>query len=345
MRYNKKHFNIGAKMEAYVGIDVSKRWLNLALVVDGDCVCEFRIDYNQSEIANVINKLHVTAPKRELLFACEATGQYHKAMIYQLHELGYRVKVINPRMTHHEKMAKNETSGTDAIDAIIIAKRLQNGDDRFWKPEHEGNVELRELLLRRDQLKKEINREKNRLDRFTRTGPTLRSLKRSISFLENEFELIEEEIKKVIDNNEDIQHDMKLLQSIPGVGYYSSLAFLARIQDVARFNSASELVKYLGLAPLNKISGSSIRKSRLSKTGDALYRSTLYIAAVGQTYRDNVYGKYYRNLRNRGKAGKTSIVALMRKMTRAMYAVLRDQQPFSNELYGNPRIALKNVQV
>jgi len=327
-------------MKAYVGIDVSKKWLDMALWVDGEIVEQLQLDYNRAEVEVAVQELNDIVGKRELIFGCEATGQYHKALVYQLHELGYRQKVINPRMTHHEKMARNISSGNDAIEAVIIAQHLAMRDDPFWKPEHEGNSALRDLVLRRDQLKKELNREKNRLDRFTVFGPAEKSLKRGIKFIEKELEIIEEEIKKVIDEDGQMQEDMELLRTIPGVGYYTSLTFLARIGDVSRFNKADEVVKYLGLAPIVKKSGSSINKARLSKTGDTIFRSTVFNAALVNTNKDNYYGKYYRSLVERGKNGRTALTGVMRKITRAMFAILRDRRPFSINIYGNSKIAL-----
>ncbi|MFP4459904.1 MAG: transposase [Candidatus Zixiibacteriota bacterium] len=202
-------------MKAFVGIDVSKKWLDMALWVDGEIVEQLQLDYNRAEIEKAVQELGSIVGNRELIFGCEATGQYHKALVQQLHELGYRQKVINPRMTHHEKMARNISSGNDAVEAAIIAQHLAIRDDPYWSPEHEGNSELRDLVLRRDQLKKELNREKNRLDRFTTTGPAAKSLKRGIKFIEKELETIEEEIKKVIDEDGQMQEDMELLQTIP----------------------------------------------------------------------------------------------------------------------------------
>ena len=329
-------------MQAYVGIDVSKKWLDLAMFIDGECKSELHIDNERKAIDEAIDKLKVIAGKHEMIFGCEASGQYYKSLIYQLHDQDYRLKVINPRYIHHEKMSQGIISENDKVDASVIARRLYERDDRYWQPADEGNVEIRDLLLRRNQLKNEINREKNRRDRFTNEGACLDSLERSIKFLKNELDLIEKQLKAV--SKKDVIHSeaKKAIRSIGGVGYYVSLAFTAKIGTISRFRTANEVVKYLGLAPHNKESGSSVHKSRMSKTGDVIYRKILYMAAVGNTHRDNVFGKYYQQMIARGRPSKTAIAAVMRKMTRVMFAVWRDNRPFSMDIYGNSKITLTN---
>ena len=332
----------GEKMQAFVGIDVSKKWLNTAMLIDGEIVINRIIDYKKQAIKDLVRILKELAGSRELIFGCEATGQYHKRLAYQIYWMSHEIRVINPRLTHHYKQGENITSETDSVDAVVIARRLSERNDRPWTPADEGDVVLRELLLRREQLKQALNREKNRLDRFENKGPGLASTNRSIKFIRKELDLIEEELHKHIKQSEELHKTVKLLRTIPGVGFLSSVAFVARIGDPSRFDSSDQVVKYLGLSPSTKQSGSSVNKSSLSKKGDRIYRKIIYLAAVSNSSRENIYGDYFLSLKGRGKNGKTAIVGLMRKMTRVMFAVWRDQKPYSEKDYGNPEFALPN---
>ena len=127
---------------------------------------------------------------------------------------------------------------------------------------------------------------------------------------------------------------VKVARSVPGVGRITSNAFIARVGDVGRFYGADEVVSFLGLCPRQKISGSSVNKSFLSRRGDALLRKYLYMAALAATRMDSVYHDYYDSLVSRGVCKKKARVAVMRKLIRVLYAVLRDGVPFSNERYG-----------
>ena len=327
-------------MQAYVGIDVSKRCLDLAMLIDGKHMISLRIDNDQKSIDNAVSRLADIASGHELVFGCEATGVYHKRLVYRLHELGYRVKVINPRLLHHYLLGQNITTETDKIAARVIAKRLSTGDDRYWQPSNDGNPVLLDLMLRRFQLKSELQRERNRKDRYAEPGFVQESLIRNLKHLKCELLVVEAELKRAVKEDDDINHAIELLRSIPRVGFHSAVAFVARIGDVSRFKTANQVVKFLGLAPKVKISGSSVKKGTLSKQGDKKFRSTIFMATLGLVKEENVYGQHYRGLVSRGLKHHTAHIALMRKIARVMFAVLRDERPFTTELYGKPQITL-----
>jgi hypothetical protein len=67
------------------------------------------------------------------------------------------------------------------------------------------------------------------------------------------------------------------------------------------------------------------------------------MGAVSNIRRENVFHEYYRGLISRGKSAKTALVAIMRKMVRAMFAVLRDGIPFSTERYGKQKLSVNNA--
>ncbi|MGC9316349.1 MAG: transposase [bacterium] len=94
---------------------------------------------------------------------------------------------------------------------------------------------------------------------------------------------------------------------------------------------------YIGGADEGKFSGTSVNRSYLSRNGDGLLRRHLYMGAVSTIARNNVYHDYFDSLVGRGKCKKQALAAVMRKIARVVYAVLRDNEPFSIENYGiNP---------
>ncbi|HJO97384.1 MAG TPA: IS110 family transposase [Rhodospirillales bacterium] len=71
----------------------------------------------------------------------------------------------------------------------------------------------------------------------------------------------------------------ELLQTMPGVGPLTALAFVSTVDGSARFAKSSALGAYLGLTPRGHQSGAVAWTGRISKTGDALTRALLYEAA------------------------------------------------------------------
>lgn len=69
--------------------------------------------------------------------------------------------------------------------------------------------------------------------------------------------------------------DVKLLQTIPGVGLLTATALVALVGDVRRFHSRREFASFLGLTPKEDSSALRRRLGAISKQGDASLRMLL----------------------------------------------------------------------
>jgi transposase len=68
--------------------------------------------------------------------------------------------------------------------------------------------------------------------------------------------------------------------TVPGVGAITATAFIATIDDPARFKHSTSVGAYLGLTPRRYQSGMMDVSGHISKTGDALLRCYLFEAAT-----------------------------------------------------------------
>jgi transposase len=154
------------------------------------------------------------------------------------------------------------------------------------------------------------------------------SIENTLSFFTTEIERLEKAIKDHIDRHPDLKEDSKLLQSIPGVGMKVSRTMLT-VMHTHRFKSAESLAAYLGLVPVERQSGSSLKgRSRLSKTGRADIRAVLYMASVvASQYNPHVKALYQRLLAA-GKSKMAAIGACMRKLVHLCFGVVKTRQPY-----------------
>jgi len=60
---------------------------------------------------------------------------------------------------------------------------------------------------------------------------------------------------------ESFMDQIKLLMSIPGVGFFTAVGILAEIGDIARFSSSAKLCSYAGVTPRLNQSGGRNRDS------------------------------------------------------------------------------------
>jgi len=66
--------------------------------------------------------------------------------------------------------------------------------------------------------------------------------------------------------------DVKLLMTIPGIGYYSALLVESEIGDIGRFPFAEKLCSYAGLVPSTYQSGGVVRHGNITKEGSRWLR-------------------------------------------------------------------------
>jgi len=126
--------------------------------------------------------------------------------------------------------------------------------------------------------------------------------------------------------------DIRLLMSIPGVGYYTALLVKAEIGEVSRFPFKERMASYSGLVPSTKSSGGVTRHGRITREGSRWLRWALVEAAlVHLRYDTPVTRAYHRIAERRGR--KTARVASARMLLEVCYSVLRHCLPYYNPLY------------
>ena len=118
------------------------------------------------------------------------------------------------------------------------------------------------------------------------------------------------------------------INSIYGIGEFTTSIIIAELGDINRFNNIKELTAYCGLDPSIKQSGKSINvHGPISKSGNKYMRKILYIACsniitiVGKTKQENDIEIYYRKKRNEGKHHYAAIVACTTKLLRKILAL------------------------
>jgi transposase len=99
-----------------VGVDVSKKWLDVFANPMGDRV-------HVANDATGINKLLTCCRAHSAgLVVMEATGRYHRMAHIALHEAGVKVAIINPYRTRRFADVLGRVAKTDEIDAKVLAR-------------------------------------------------------------------------------------------------------------------------------------------------------------------------------------------------------------------------------
>ena len=91
---------------------------------------------------------------------------------------------------------------------------------------------------------------------------------RVLNPLNDEIKRISKHLRELSGGDEEV----KLLMTVPGVGYYTALLVKAEVGEVSRFGDGDRLCSYAGLVPSTHSSGGVVRHGGITKEGSRWLR-------------------------------------------------------------------------
>ena len=325
-------------MSAILGIDISKATFDCVLLVDEQSAYqEFENNSTGFEQLRLwLLEQGITTARA----AIEATGRYGDALALDLHCAGFTVSLINPRYIKAFGQSLGKYHKTDKQDAQLIALYCQMHRPEPWTPNSPLLEQLKQETRHLQNLKTSRQQAANRLGSGLSDPFVKQQLVAQIAFLDEQIAALQKQIKQTLLADETLQHDYKLLLSIPAIGENTAPIILAEIGNLGDFETANALAAYAGLTPRLFQSGSSVhRPSHISKQGNSHLRTALYMPALGAP-RWNLRCRHLeQRLQERGKSGKLIVVANMHLLLRIAYGVLKHQQPYDPLYLHSPALA------
>jgi transposase len=308
-----------------LGIDIAKQKFDVSLLVE-----EKTKHKTCKNSAEGFEALTVWLEKQGVgkVHAClEATGNYGEDLGIYLHEAGHTVSIINPARIKGFAQSELIRTKTDKIDASLIARFCLAMKPGIWTPPAPEIRSLRALVRRVDSLIDMRSQEKNRIS--TAHESVVLLIKEHIVYLDKEIEKIRRQIDDLIGKNPHLKQRKDLLASIPGLGKATIPHLLAALNDLEKFRHVREVVAFIGLAPKETLSGSSIKgKPRLCKIGHARLRKALFMPALVSIQCNPAMIAFYNRLKYKGKNGKVIVCAIMRKLVHVIFGVLKSGKKY-----------------
>jgi transposase len=305
----------------YVGIDIAKGYLDVAVVPDGE---GWRVAHDTAGLTVVVAGGLGLAPG---LVVLEATGGWEVLLAGMLATAGVPVAIVNPRQVRDFARALGKLAKTDALDARVLALFAERVQPAPRTLPDEAAQALGALVTRRRQLLQMLTAEKNRLGIAPKA--LHKSLQRHIDWLKQELAEVDRELADAVRRSPLWRAQENLLKSVPGVGRVLSVTLLADLPELGRL-SHKEIAALVGVAPLNRDSG-TLRGRRTIWGGRAPVRAVLYMAALVATRHNPVIRALYQRLLAAGKTKKVALVACMRKLLTILNAILKHQTPWHYE--------------
>lgn len=306
-------------MSEYVGADVSKSWLDVALAEQGSVV---RVANDASGVQGLVGQLKAAQPERIVL---EAAGGLEKALVRALREQALPVAVVNPRQVRDFARATGRLAKTDRIDAQVLAQFAMVLKPEPRQMKDDGESELTALVRRRHQVTELLTMEKNRKKLVT-SAIVLASLERTIGGLAQELAELDQAINQLIEASPAWHKRSGLYRSVPGAGPRLASTLLAELPELGRLNR-KQVASLAGVAPLNWDSG-IFRGKRAIWGGRCQVRGPLYMAALVAARHNPVIRAFYLRLVALGKPKKLVLVACMRKLLTILNAMAAQSTPW-----------------
>jgi transposase len=269
----------------------------------------------------------------ETVVCMEATGVYGEAVAYQLHAQGWWLAVHSPleiKRAFYPVGHKN-----DAVDSRQIAEYAVRYQDRLrqWQPKPELLAQIQALLQLREQYVRQKTAHKNALRaakrKQVRTPLAEQLLQESIQQLERNIDTLVKEIRRLFKQDDDLQRNLHLLISIPGVGLLLAAHALVMMEQLQEPLNPKVLAAYLGISPYEHTSGKSVRKRATSRHfGPATMRKLIHLGARSLRTHHAGFRHYFERKVAEGKKKRLVINSIGNKLVRIICAVIREQQPY-----------------
>lgn len=119
----------------------------------------------------------------------------------------------------------------------------------------------------------------------------------------------------------------RILDTHPGISYYSGLLIAVEIGEIERFPNHGKLCSYAGLVPSMHASGGKVHMGSITKQGSKWLRWILVECALHAIKKSPHYQNLYTRVAYKHGKG-TARVAVARSMLRAIYAMLKNNRPY-----------------
>lgn len=339
--------------DIFGGLDVDKKSMAVTFRDHGTMRKSLKLPYNATQLLNYTRK-HF--PGQRVAFVYEA-GPTGFGLHDELTAAHHPCLVVSPAMV---PTAPGQRVKTNRLDSHKLAEGLRGGQLRSIHVPATSYRELRHLVQLRDTQVAQLRASKCRIkslllyegipfpaanDKWS--GQVLRQLavlpcSRAVRFkldqlidaLQFHYQSaarIQKEIRHYSQADPELRQSLSFLTSLPGVGSITATHALARLGDWRQITNVRQIAGFLGLVSSEHSTGDKENRGQITRIGDSRLRNKLIQCAWTAIRKDPELRAFYRRIYERQPkkvAARKAIVAVARKLTTRMYAVLKEQRPF-----------------
>lgn len=303
--------------QIYIGVDVSKAWLDI-----------YHPAHGANRIENTPASIHSFAravAQEGTWVIFEASGGYDRVLRDGLEAASASFSRVNPRQARDFARAMGVIGKTDRVDARMLSTFGQKLQPTQTPPISASRQALLAQITRRRQLVEMRKQEATRLQQTT-DKDARSDIRGMILLLERRIEKAEERIAEIIRSSPELAEKNRMLQSVPGVGMVVSATLMAELPEIGT-TDRRKIAALAGLAPIARDSGQRQVK-RVIGGGRATVRTVLYLAALHASRHSATFKAFRRKLQEAGKPVKVALTATARKLLSVLNSMIADGAAF-----------------
>ena len=322
----------------FIGIDVSKKTLDASIFVAGEVINRFPHIQVRNEKQGFKELLRWAKTQgvntKDTLFGLEFTGYYSDALEQFLtgKKLCYAM-LPTTVVKHYQRGTRDKNDKTDSAKIADYLFRF-NGTECI-KQRVLPSKAMQELKALKSERKFYVQQRvacENRQN-VAKSKQEQKHLQKAIDLFNEQIELIEQQMAEVVTFDEEIYLTYTRLLTIPGIGPVNAINTIANTQDFTAFETARQYAKYVGVAPSEHSSGTSVRwRGRPSPHADLQAKADLSMAAMRAVEFSCDMSIYYeRKLGNRPNdkdVKRKALNAVKFQLIKMMFAVVRQDRVF-----------------
>lgn len=347
---------ISREYEVFAGLDVDKHSIAVTFCNQAGLLRSLRLPYSAPQLLNYVQK-HF--PEQRLAFVYEA-GPTGFGLYDELLAAGHPCLVVAPSMV---PTAPGTRVKTNRLDSKKLSTALRGGELKSIHVPSPKYRELRHLVQLRDTHVQQLTATKCRikalllyegiafpsddgkeklwsvlvLDELLALpcSETVRfkldQLIGTLHFNFNAAAAAQQQIRHYCKKDAELRQSIAWLKSLPGIGEIVATHLVARLGDPALITNVRQIAGFLGLVSSEHSTGEKQNRGAITRAGDSRLRNKLIQSAWVTIRKDPELREFYRRVYERHPqkvAARKAIVAVARKLTTRIYAVLKEQRPF-----------------
>jgi transposase len=325
------------RKEIFIGVDVSKETLDVAVSSNRNHIRIANSSQGFKQLQAWLKSLQIALA--DCWVVLEYTGGYE----YRLVQFLQSKQICFTRVPGLEikKSLGMQRGKTDKIDACRIAEYGYEKKEKL-KPHKACNAaiaSLKQLLTQRRGFVKDKKANEHRMKElqsmmeFKNNDSLIKNYKQAVNFAIKMIDKTEVLLIKIINSEESMSRNFKLITSVPGIGNVNGWMTIAYTENFECFSDARKYGAYCGIVPYDHSSGKSIRgKSRVSHMANKTIKADLDMGARASIAHDPEIKQYYQRRSAMGKHHMSIMNEVKFKLVLRMFAVVNNQEFYVKKL-------------